>query len=327
MPLLFDKKLAREAMPDVKLPRYTGGYPEDAAVHVGRAIAQHTLIFGKPPRGMWPAEGCVCQAMLPLLAEHGIRWIATDEEILSASTQGFISRDQHGHVRNPDQMYRPYKVAEAGHELGIVFRDHALSDMIGFHYQRSEPVAAADDLLNRLRAIGQAVRDKDTALVSIILDGENCWEHYPGGGVLFLRSLYRSVRRPRIFIRCASVTSWSNARRTIRCRTCSPAVGSITTFASGWATRKTTLPGTPCTIPANISRTWRQADRETVRPGISQTPRLNPSPPLRGRGTGVKGFPASQLPCLRLPSVGRNLHRRGQRLVLVVWRRTLQRSG
>jgi hypothetical protein len=28
-------------------------------------------------------------------------------------------------------------------------------------------------------------------LVSVILDGENCWEHYPGGGVAFLRELYR----------------------------------------------------------------------------------------------------------------------------------------
>src|SRR5438445_5804082 len=82
LPLLLDKKLAREAMPDVKLPRYTGGYPEDAAVQVRRAVEQHAQIFGKAPHGLWPAEGSVCQAMLPLLAQHGIRWIATDEEIL-----------------------------------------------------------------------------------------------------------------------------------------------------------------------------------------------------------------------------------------------------
>lgn len=197
LPLLLDKKLAREALPEIKLPRYTSGYPEDAALHVRRAVEQHTQVFGASPRGMWPAEGSVCQAMLPLLAEHGIRWIATDEEILSASTQGFISRDSRGHVRNPDQMYRPYKVVEGGHELGIVFRDHALSDMIGFHYQRSEPVSAAEDLLNRLRAIGQAVQEKGPALVSIILDGENCWEHYSGGGVAFLRNLYQKCVKAR----------------------------------------------------------------------------------------------------------------------------------
>lgn len=194
LPLLFDKKLAREAMPDCKLPRYAGGYPEDAAVHVRRAVEQHAALFGGPPRGMWPAEGSVCQPMLPLLAEHGIRWIATDEEILSASTQGFISRDSRGHVRNPERMYRPYKVAEAGHELGVVFRDHALSDLIGFHYQRSEAVAAAEDFLGRLRGIGQAVAE-GPALVPVILDGENCWEHYPGGGVAFLRALYERCTR------------------------------------------------------------------------------------------------------------------------------------
>jgi alpha-amylase/alpha-mannosidase (GH57 family) len=191
LPLLLDKKFAREALPDLKLPRYTGGYPEDAVVHVRRAVAEHARVFGAPPQGMWPAEGSVCQAMIPLVAGHGFRWIATDEEILSGSTQGFVGRDARGHARNPEQMYRPYKVAEGGRELGIVFRDHALSDLIGFQYHRSKPEAAADDFLGHLHGIGQAVSGNGPALVSVILDGENCWEHYPGGGVEFLRALYR----------------------------------------------------------------------------------------------------------------------------------------
>jgi alpha-amylase/alpha-mannosidase (GH57 family) len=199
LPLLFDKRLAREAMPEVKLPRYAGGYVEDAAVQVRRAVEFHTDVFGKPPRGMWPAEGSVCQTMLPLLAEQGIRWIATDEEILGASTHGFVSRDSRGHIVNPNHMYRPYKVSEGGQEIGIVFRDHSLSDMIGFHYQRSEASAAADDFVNHLRGIGQAVNSHQPSLVTVILDGENCWEHYSGGGVAFLRSLYeRCVNAPDI---------------------------------------------------------------------------------------------------------------------------------
>jgi alpha-amylase/alpha-mannosidase (GH57 family) len=190
LPLLFDKKLAREAMPDVKLPRYTGGYPEDAVVHVRRALEQHQRIFGERPHGMWPAEGSVCQSMLPLLAQHGFRWIATDEEVLSASTHGLVSRDGRGHVRHPEKLYQAYKVREGGAELGIVFRDHALSDLIGFHYQRSDPEAAADNFLSCLYGISQVVQRDEPALVSVILDGENCWEHYPGGGVAFLRALY-----------------------------------------------------------------------------------------------------------------------------------------
>ncbi len=195
LPLLLDKKLAREAMPEVKLPRFTGGYPEDAAVHVQRALELHTRIFGTKPQGMWPAEGSVCQTMLPLLAKHGIRWIATDEEVLGQATQGFVSRDEHGHVRNPEHLYRPYKVKEGEHELAIVFRDHALSDMIGFHYQRSSGEDAANDFVRHLTNIGGAVKMARPPLVSVILDGENCWEHYPGGGVPFLRALYEKCAR------------------------------------------------------------------------------------------------------------------------------------
>ena len=40
-----------------KLPRYTGGYSDDAELHVRRAVEQHAELFGVPPRGMWPAEG------------------------------------------------------------------------------------------------------------------------------------------------------------------------------------------------------------------------------------------------------------------------------
>jgi alpha-amylase/alpha-mannosidase (GH57 family) len=190
LPLLLDKKLAQESVPDVKLPRFTGGYPEDAAWNLQQAVKLHTEYFGRPPVGMWPAEGSVCQSMIPLVAQHGFRWLATDEEILGQSTQGFVSRDAQGHVRNPHQMYRPYRIREGNAELAVVFRDHLLSDRIGFHYQRSDPIQAADDFLRHLDNIDRATQGPEPVLVTIILDGENCWEHYAGGGVAFLRALY-----------------------------------------------------------------------------------------------------------------------------------------
>ena len=195
LPLLFDKRLAREAMPDVVLPGYRDGYPEDAEVHVRRAVESHRRHFGESPRGMWPSEGSVCQQMLPLLAKYGIEWIATDEEILGCSTHGKVGRDGRGHVRHPELLYRPWRVAEGDAELSIVFRDHALSDQVGFHYQRSPGTAAAADFLSKVHAIGQACRSNPATLVPVILDGENCWEYYPDGGVSFLRSLYQSAAR------------------------------------------------------------------------------------------------------------------------------------
>jgi alpha-amylase/alpha-mannosidase (GH57 family) len=199
LPLLLDKKLAREAIPEVALPRASMGYPEDAAVHVQRAMDYHAEVFGSPPQGMWPAEGSVCQSMIPLLARSGVRWIATDEGILNASTQGHVSRDTRGHVRHPELMYRTYRAREGDAELGIVFRDHLLSDLIGFNYQHSGAEVAADHFIGWLQGIAQAVPHDQTAVVPVILDGENCWEHYLGGGVPFLRALYeRCVRNPHI---------------------------------------------------------------------------------------------------------------------------------
>jgi alpha-amylase/alpha-mannosidase (GH57 family) len=199
VPLLFDKRLAREAMPDVNLPAYRDGYVEDAETHVRRAVERHQREFGERPRGMWPSEGSVCQQMIPLLVRHGIEWIATDEEILGCSTHGKVGRDGRGHVRNPELLYRSWKVSEGDAELDIVFRDHALSDQIGFHYQRASGHAAAADFLGKIHGIGHACRSNAATLAAVILDGENCWEYYPDGGVSFLRNLYQSaVRDPHV---------------------------------------------------------------------------------------------------------------------------------
>jgi alpha-amylase/alpha-mannosidase (GH57 family) len=202
LPLLWDKRLARQAMPDVPLPRFLESCGDDAVLHVRRAVAMHEQVFGKPPRGMWPSEGSVCQAMLPSLAAAGIHWIATDEEILSRSTEGWVTRDGQGFLRNPEMLYRPWRVEEKGSTIQIVFRDHAMSDLIGFTYQRTSADHAVNDMLGKLEAIGRATSanaGKRPSLVSIILDGENCWEYYPDGGVEFLRLLYRrATAHPKI---------------------------------------------------------------------------------------------------------------------------------
>ena len=197
IPLVLDKRLAREAMPDVTLPAHRASYPEDAEHHVRTAVEYHESVFGARPRGMWPSEGSVCQAMLPMLARHGVEWIATDEEILGHSLNGKVGRDNRGHVRHPELLYRPWTVSEDGHELGIVFRDHSMSDQIGFHYQRTPGPTAAGDFLGKLHAIGDACRHNPATLATVILDGENCWEYFPDGGVSFLRSLYQQTAKDR----------------------------------------------------------------------------------------------------------------------------------
>jgi len=202
LPLLWDKRLARRAMPEVRLPHYLDGYPEDAQEQIRRAVEFHAKLFGQKPRGMWPSEGSVCQGILPVIVEAGIHWIATDEEILSGSTDGTVSRDHNGYLRNPEMLYRPWRVEEGGRQLQILFRDHALSDLIGFTYQRYSADHAANDFLGKIEAIGRATGGQPgrrPTMVNVILDGEHCWEYYQNSGVDFLRTLYRRiVQHPKI---------------------------------------------------------------------------------------------------------------------------------
>ncbi len=145
---------------------------------------------------MWPSEGSVAQEVIAAVAAAGIQWIASDEEILTRSTEGWVARDAQGHVQRPELLYQPWRVESGGQKLQMIFRDHALSDLIGFNYQRYEPQQASDDLIGKLEAIGRATEAADRkrpSLVSIILDGENCWEYYPDGGVQFLRLLYQRL--------------------------------------------------------------------------------------------------------------------------------------
>ena len=203
VPLLLDKKFAREALPQIQLPSYQISYLDDAKVHFQKAIDQYKSIFGVAPTGMWPSEGSVCQPFISLAESFGFRWIATDEEILSASTHGDVSRDSQGYVRNPHKLYSAYRVHDSGKGINIVFRDHALSDLIGFRYQHSDPEVAAQDFIHTLSEIGKSINSDKPALVTVILDGENCWEHYPGGGVDFIRALYR---------KCTSTPNVSSVR-------------------------------------------------------------------------------------------------------------------
>jgi alpha-amylase/alpha-mannosidase (GH57 family) len=78
LPLLVDQRSARQAMPQVELPRHLDGYPQDAVTHIRRAVEYHTRVFGSKPRGMWPSEGSVSQAIIPMIAQAGIQWIASD---------------------------------------------------------------------------------------------------------------------------------------------------------------------------------------------------------------------------------------------------------
>jgi alpha-amylase/alpha-mannosidase (GH57 family) len=188
LPLLCRMESAHVAMPGATLPRGPGlDMADDARAQLERAVQLHQDRFGRPPRGLWPSEGSVSPEMAALAEGAGFSWMATDEGVLESSIGGNFARDRGVPVDAPS-LYRPWR---AGARLAAVFRDRAISDLVGFDYKHAQPEAAAADLVARVRASGRA--GGDGALVTLALDGENAWEHYPKNGVTFLRALYREL--------------------------------------------------------------------------------------------------------------------------------------
>ncbi len=185
LPLLCDLQSAHEALPNLPLPARPFRHPEDARAHLQLALTRHADIFGKPPSGLWPSEGSVSEETIQLAIDAHLRWIATDEEILWRSLQ---------RPRTPSLLYRPHRMARKSGELSMIFRDRELSDLVGFTYSQWEPKAAVQDFLGRCAAIQEQLREApQPGLVSIILDGENAWEYYPGDGHEFFQQLYSAL--------------------------------------------------------------------------------------------------------------------------------------
>jgi len=170
-------------------------YPEDAREQLARARQFHTWLFGKPPAGLWPSEGSVSDEALEIAADLGFKWFATDEGVLGRTRNVGFWRDASGYPENGQDLYTPWRLKCGKREMYGFFRDHYLSDLVGFVYSRMSAEAAAEDLHRRIRGIGEREPVGSAATVSLILDGENAWEHYPGNGREFLRRFYAQIER------------------------------------------------------------------------------------------------------------------------------------
>jgi len=192
LPLLYDTDLAKEAIPDIHLPEIRFAHPEDAKVQIDRAMAYHEKLFGSRPVGMWPAEGSVAEDVIPMIADAGIQWIGTDEGVLARSLGIHIDRDFAGVMKNPEVLYKPYLAGKGDKRISTVFRDHTLSDLVGFVYSKWDYKNAVHDLIERLHRVRRGVSE-GPHLVSIILDGENAWEYYQNDGRDFFLYLYERL--------------------------------------------------------------------------------------------------------------------------------------
>jgi alpha-amylase/alpha-mannosidase (GH57 family) len=184
LPLICRSDAARESTPGIELGGLGFRFPDDAREHVRLALDKVEAAFGRRPTGMWPAEGSVSDAALEILSEFSLSWAATDEAILQRSLPPDARRD--------GAHFTPYLFERGRKRIALFFRDHGLSDLIGFVYQRWREAEAVEDFIGRLRRIEN---HHPGAVVSVILDGENAWEHYRANGYEFLTLLYRRLEQ------------------------------------------------------------------------------------------------------------------------------------
>ncbi|MCL4294292.1 MAG: hypothetical protein KJ077_01120 [Anaerolineae bacterium] len=193
LPLLVDTDRATLDRPGTTHPpRFA--WPEDAEAQVRLAVECYRRCFGRPPRGMWPAEGAVSQFIIPFFAQHGVRWLATDQGVLARSGRWGYN------IGDPDILCQPYRAEEGEHVLSIFFRDTPLSDAIGFHYYGyADYEQAARDFLREIkeRFAWRVTGDPSTGsgqapdrVLTVVLDGENAWGAYREDARPFLHALY-----------------------------------------------------------------------------------------------------------------------------------------
>src|SRR6516165_7129735 len=198
LPLICDTNVGGESTPGLPLPTRRFRRPADATIQIQRAIKLHQQTFASTPIGLWPSEGSVSEEVLGLAAEQGIRWMATDEGVLARSVGYNFSRDGHGrlHGDSAEMLYNIHRYEKDGVQMHFLFRDHTLSDLVGFVYSRMPAQDAANHVLHSIRESARPVLERGRdAGNSILLDGENAWEYYPQSGREFLRRFYHGLQR------------------------------------------------------------------------------------------------------------------------------------
>jgi alpha-amylase/alpha-mannosidase (GH57 family) len=197
LPLVCDTDMGAASSPGLALPQNRFRHPEDARHQLERGMDLHQKVFGLRPQGVWPSEGSVSEEVLSIAHQLGVQWMATDEGVLQRTLGINLSRDGYGHLQSDGahRLYTIYRYENGDARMNLLFRDHTLSDLIGFVYSGMPPEDAANNLIHKIKESAKAVlANGHDAMVPIILDGENAWEYYPQSGREFLRRFYDALQ-------------------------------------------------------------------------------------------------------------------------------------
>jgi alpha-amylase/alpha-mannosidase (GH57 family) len=193
LPLLCDTNQGAVSSPGLPLPQDRFRHPEDAREQLLRGLNLHEQVFGVRPQGVWPSEGSVSEEVLGIAQSLGVNWMATDEGVLGRSLGVHFGRDGGGRLPGhlAEKLYTIYRFENGNTQMHMIFRDHTISDLVGFVYSSMPAQDAANHLMHNIRRAAEPVINAGRdAVIPIILDGENAWEYFPRSGREFLRRFY-----------------------------------------------------------------------------------------------------------------------------------------
>lgn len=171
------------------------GMKKDAEEQIKEAIDIIELAFDYKPKGLWPSEHCISNKTLKLLSELGFKWTISDEGVLANSIKFDFVRDFNGNLENPYPLLKPYKFKNGKSEIDLIFRESVMPNLISFEYPNHDSERAANDLYDRIKTIQNKIQASPDSehILTIAMDGENCWENYAKDGSIFLNTLYELI--------------------------------------------------------------------------------------------------------------------------------------
>lgn len=173
----------------------TLGMKKDAEIQIKQAVEIMEKHFGVRPQGIWPSEHCISNKTLKLLSDLGIKWTISDEGVLSNSIKFDFVRDFNGNLQNPYPLLKVYNYKGNKSDINIIFREAVFPNLISFEYPNHDSERVAIDLYDRIKTIQNKIQNSpdENHLLTIAMDGENCWENYIKDGSIFLNKLYELI--------------------------------------------------------------------------------------------------------------------------------------
>ena len=169
----------------------------DAKLQTEYALNRVEEIFGKRPRGIWPSEHCISAKELNLFSDLGVEWTISGENVLANTINYEFVRDFKGYLEDPYRLLKSYEYKTKNTDIKLIFKDSVLPNLISFEYPNHNPENAANDLYDRLKVTQSKLLSSpdENHLLTIAMDGENCWENYENDGLDFLKTFYSLIEK------------------------------------------------------------------------------------------------------------------------------------